>query len=171
MKAVSLKRDNYFKLLIFSILILFLFPFSFAQETNEQKFHGLILDWIEFHPGKFNALEGFTTPYLESKLIPDTSADQLLFIREPEIEFLKAGKGNYLREIKVTLIYRDSTDHDYELANRDTVPRGMISHVRKTRIRPLRGADPRWTKKYLLPGLGIASGITTVITLFYLRSR
>ena len=161
-----------FKMLFISILTLFIFINSAkTQATNEQVFHQLMKKWDETYTGSFNSVEGFTTPYLLTFLQTDSTAPRLLFIRDPEVVYTKTRKKEYLRTLSVTLIYRDSTDQEFELANKDTLSSGMIPFSRKTKHYPLKGNDPRWTKKFLLPVIGIASGITTIVTLFYLRSR
>lgn len=172
MNSNSKTASNFYKFLVTTIITFFICMNSaIAQDKNEQVFHTLVKNWDEMYSGSFNSIEGFTTPYLLTILQTDSSALKKLFIREPEVEYSKTGKKEYLRSLSVTLIYRDSTDQEFELTHQDTIASGMISFIRKTKYFPLKGNDPRWTKKFLLPVIGIASGITTIVTLFYLRSR
>ncbi|MCB9231472.1 MAG: hypothetical protein H6581_07410 [Bacteroidia bacterium] len=127
--------------------------------------------WTGWYNGSFKEIQGFTTPYLQSFFKSDSNSTTDLFIQDPEISFRKLGKREYLRNLSVTLVYQDSTEHEFTLSSKDTIPADMISRVRKTRHHPLRGEDPRWAKKYLFPAVGILAGISTVVTLFYLRSQ
>ena len=54
--------------------------------------------------------------------------------------------------------------------DRRVMTKAQLRQVRKSRYAELRGNDPRWTVRILVPAAIIVSGITGIISLFYTRS-
>lgn len=158
-------------LLIISYLCFsFVAVFSKAQKTNELCFDDLVVNFVAGHPREFREVKGFLTPGLSDRLKPAPEADFILNIAEPQVTYENLTGPYFAREIEANLNYRDSTDHEYAVTWRDTLHRKQVKAARNTKLKILRGADPRFHAKFLLPGLLIGTGIAGIISLFYIRS-
>ncbi|MEM7039604.1 MAG: hypothetical protein AAF570_21705, partial [Bacteroidota bacterium] len=158
-------------LLIFSVLQTLLFPnFAKSQISNELCFETLSIKFLEGQPIEYKEVKGFTTPGLSTQLKPVASAPAVLKIDPPVVTYEKVGKGKYLREMTLNFVFTDSTDHEYGVSQTDTLNRKDIRTARATKFKELRGEHPGPGSKYLIPALIIGTGLSGIISLFYIRS-
>jgi hypothetical protein len=157
--------------LIISGLAISVFPnICKAQITNELCFNELVGDFLSTDSRKFSGVDGFRTPALEKFLDSTAGANYRLRIDPPSVNYEKLKGAQFAREVSAELNFVDSTDHLTVLTWRDTIQRREIPATRKTKISELKGSDPRWFSKYLVPAAFIGVGITGIISLFYIRS-
>lgn len=160
----------------FSVLIISGLALSFtpnickSQKTNELCFNELVGNFLANDAREFAGVSGFRTSGLEKYLDSTESAPYRLRIEAPQVNYEKLKGSQFAREVSAELTFVDSTDHLTVLTFRDTIQRREISATRKTKFSELKGTDPRWLPKYLLPAAFIGVGITGIISLFYIRS-
>ncbi len=160
-----------FLLLIFSVLQMTIFVNDCkSQITNELAFQAMLLDFIAKKPLKADTVSGFVTPDLLAKIVTHPGSHRRLDIEEPVVEFSHLQNKMFERNITSLVSYIDSGEVSFPLRFTDTIPRKDLAAVRKSQFLALRGTNPRWTAKYLLPVVLIGTGIAGIISLFYLRS-
>lgn len=160
-----------FYLLIISTLAFSFYPnFCKSQKTNELCFDELVGNFLSKDSREFSGVSGFRTSGLENFLDSTATAPFRLRIEPPSVNYEKLEGSEFAREVSAELSFVDSTDHLTILTWRDTIQRREISATRKTKFHELKGNDPRWLSKYLVPAAFIGVGITGIISLFYIRS-
>jgi hypothetical protein len=165
-------KFNRFFLLIVNVLGLLLIAISSkAQITNELYFDSAITAHLSKSQTKFGSVGGFLTDHTRSLVKVDSTLQLQFFAEVSRLEFEKV-EGGYARTFQLVLEHRlgDSAVASFAQQLLDTVPRAQLRQVRKTRYVELRGNDPRWTVRILMPTAIIVSGITGIISLFYIRS-
>ena len=100
----------------------------------------------------------------------DPASKKSLKISAPTIEYKNLKDSEFERTISVDLLYKDSTETFQGLTKVDTLQRSDIKEARDVEEKELRGTDPRFIRKFLIPIAGIGSGIAGIISLFYIRS-
>lgn len=142
-----------------------------AQITNELYFDNTIKAHLEKTKPKFGKIDGFLTEHSQAQITLDTSLPLQFFVEVSRLEFEKIETG-YQRTLQLVMEHRlgDSAVGSYAQQLVDTLPKANLRAVRKTHYPELRGNDPRWTVRVLLPAAIIVSGITGIISLFYIRS-
>ena len=93
-----------------------------------------------------------------------------LDVETPTVIFQRIAKGKFQRTIGIDLVYKDSVETRMALNQIDTLDRKDIPEARRVEEKALRGADPRFVRKFLIPLAGISGGIAGIISLFYIRS-
>lgn len=117
-----------------------------------------------------DTLDGFVTDRLRSQILLNVGSNCALRIDDPEVEYLALKPDKIVRKISSLLTLKDTSEVSYPVLYQDTILRKELSAVRQKQDPALRGTDPRWAGKYLLPLGLIGTGIAGIISLFYLRS-
>jgi hypothetical protein len=170
-RASKRLKISHFYRLIFSVLASVIFVgLSNAQKTNTLAFEDAALQILRARPLPIDSLEGFMTDRLRAEIGLSAGAQRRLAIESPTVDYIRLKKGCYLRKITSMLSYVDSSEVGYPLLYQDTIAQADLGRVRKSQDVALRGIDPRWPAKYLMPTLLIGTGIAVIISLFYLRS-
>ena len=161
------------KHLIMSLLLLSVLPqFCKSQISNELAFDSLFIGHLNSNSQKIGKFTGFMAERwnAEKKTSPDSN--QVLHTDPPMVEFEKLVDGNFRRTLQVDLRFdQDSTAvQNFALSLVDTIAARDFKKIRQSKWPALRGEDPRWSRKFLLPFGGIAGGIAGIISLFYIRS-
>ena len=99
-----------------------------------------------------------------------SGSEVTLNVETPTVDFQKVAKGKFQRTISIDLVYKDSTETRMALNQVDTLDRKQIPEARRVDEKALRGSDPRFIRKFLVPFAGISGGIAGIISLFYIRS-
>lgn len=148
-----------------------LFAFSAnAQKINGLVFEDLVLQKVRERALPLDSVTGFTTERLLAELACTTGAKRKLVVDPPEVRYTRIDSGGYERRIATMVSFVDSSEVGYELTHIDTLSKSGLRIVRKGSVLELRGEDPRWGVRYLLPIAIIGTGIAGIISLFYLRS-
>jgi hypothetical protein len=169
-----LKRMKFwpFFRLIFSLLAasLLINPVK-SQITNELYFETAIASHLAKSPTKFGSVDGFLTDHAQSLVALDSALALQFFVEVARLGFDKVD-GGYARTFQLVMEHRigDSAVASFSQQLNDTIPKAQLRQVRKSRYAELRGNDPRWTVRILLPAAIIVTGITGIISLFYTRS-
>jgi hypothetical protein len=160
-----------FLVLIISVLQSLLLVNSLkSQITNEIAFETSILRMVGQKAPSIDSLSGFLTERLRAEiLLTDPSKGQLL-VETPSVVYARLGHRKFERTISTVLTLTDSTEISFPVVYLDTIERSQLKAVRKSAMFELRGTDPRWPGKYLLPVGLIGTGIAGIILLFYIRS-
>ncbi len=159
-------------LLIFSFLALILsLNESKAQISNELYFDSAIASHLEKTKPKFGSTAGFLTEKSRAQIPLDSTLPLQFFVEVNRLEFEKLDQA-YRRTLMLVVEHRlgDSAVASYAQQLIDTIPKSSLRAVRKTHYPELKGNDPRWTVRLLFPAAVIVSGITGIISLFYIRS-
>jgi hypothetical protein len=165
-----MKFSRFFAL-IFSVLHVMIWVNTCkAQISNELAFDQLISDFVTQKGSDVDTLAGFVTEGLKGKIVLNPRFDRALLIEEPNIEFKKMRDRKFLRSISTVVSYKDSIEISFPIQYQDTIFAKDLRAIRKSSHLELRGSNPRWTSKYLLPIALIGTGIAVIISLFYLRS-
>lgn len=164
------KIDRFYRL-IFSILaIVFLHNICKSQITNQLAFERELCRVIETRGLPVDSIAGFGYDSLWSRIHQTPGVKRYLSIEDPAVEFKKLQSGDFGRRITTVVSFVDSTEMALPIDFQDTVAAKDFRMVRRSAPVALRGTDPRWTIKYLLPAGLIGTGIAGIISLFYLRS-
>jgi hypothetical protein len=140
-----------------------------GQISNELAYDSLILSKSHlFGPG-FRFVTGTITPRLERGLRIDTAgANGVEFLPDIKWNPLKGKKMERILEVK--MIFSDSLHTEIALMQKDTLQNSQIRLARKTHFRELRGDNPRFVPRILIPAATIVTGVVVIISLFYVRS-
>lgn len=140
-----------------------------AQISNELAYDSLILGKTPlFGPG-FRFVTGTVTPRLERGLRVDTSAENGVEL-SPEVKWRPLKGDSIERSIAVKLIFSDSLHTEILLEQKDTLLNQDLRLARKTRYKVLKGDNPRFVPRVVVPGATILTGVIAIISLFYVRS-
>lgn len=169
-RASNRLKISRFFMLIFSILGILNGPiFCNAQITNTLAFEQSVLQVIATKGRPVDSICGFEGDSLWPKIRLTPQSKRHLSIEEPSVAYQKIEAG-YRRSITTVLSFIDSTEVAFPVLYEDTIARKDLRTVRKSAPLALRGSDPRWAVKYLVPAALIGTGIAGIISLFYLRS-
>ena len=170
-RVLNRLKMGMFIMLIFSVLeTTFFVKMAKAQISNELCFQDLTLKFLRSQTKDFRDVTGFTTTGLLENIVPVKSSPYTLEIGVPDVMYERLPGKRFLRTMEMNLIFRDSSEHEYNVIQTDTLRRKEIRQARKTKYAELRGEDPRFVPKYLVPALMIGAGISGIISLFYIRS-
>ena len=131
----------------------------------------MVIGYLDSNPHSFINLSGNLTAEIENRIPTSDTGKCTLELESVTLDYVPLEAAYFQRSIMVDLIVKDTTEHRYGLHRLDTLHKFEISQSRKTADRFLRGEDPRWPARLLWPGLGVGTGIATIVSLFYLRSR
>ena len=131
----------------------------------------MVIGYFDSNPYSFTRLSGNLTAEIENQIPTSDTGKYILELESVTLDYAPLEAPYFQRSITVDLILKDTSEHRYGLNRLDTLHKSEISQSRKTAYRFLRGEDPRWTARLLWPGLGVGTGIATIVSLFYLRSR
>lgn len=142
-----------------------------SQITNELYFDTAIANHLAKSPTKFGTVDGFLTDHARSLVKLDSTLALQFFVEIARLSFDKVDDA-YVRTFQLVMEHRigDSAVASFSQQLNDTIPKAQLRQVRKSRYAELRGNDPRWTVRILVPAAIIVSGITGIISLFYTRS-
>jgi hypothetical protein len=141
-----------------------------SQISNELAFETSVLRMIGQKAPSIDSLSGFLTERLRTEILLTDPSNRQLFIETPSVVFAPLGHRKFERTISTVLTLTDTIEVSFPLVYLDTVAKSQLRAVRRSRLIELRGADPRWPQKYLLPVALIGTGIAGIILLFYIRS-
>lgn len=160
----------FFALIFTALQTMFSAKIVKAQITNELAFETAVLRLIGQKSPSIDSLTGFVTDRLRSEILLTAPSKRQLTVETPDVDYVRVRHGRYERTIASLLTFTDSTEVSYPVIYRDTIQRSTLKAVRKTDYTDLRGTDPRWHTKYLMPVVLIGTGIAVIVSLFYLRS-
>ena len=163
--------SRFFPLIVSFLGLLLSLNESKAQISNELYFDTAIASHLEKTKPKFGSTDGFLTEKSRSQISLDSTLPLQFFVEVNRLEFERLDQA-YRRTLMLVVEHRlgDSAVASYAQQLIDTIPKSSLHAVRKTRYPELKGNDPRWAVRLLFPAAIIVSGITGIISLFYIRS-
>jgi hypothetical protein len=163
--------NRFFSLIISVLVAIVTTNEAKSQITNELYFDAEIRAHLEKTKSNFGILGGFLTDQSKSLVQLDTASRLTFFVEIAALEFEKLEEG-YQRTFQLVMEHRlaDSAVASFSQQLKDTVAKSALRQVRKTPYSELKGNDPRWAVRVLVPVAIIATGITGIISLFYIRS-
>jgi hypothetical protein len=165
-----LKMSRFFALTISILACSFWIQNCKAQISNELAFEQKVVQLFGQKKIPVDSLSGFLTKGLHSNIMLSQDVNRCLDVEIPKVAFSKLENHYYQRMITSVVTFRDSIEQSFSLQMLDTVPRSALRSIRKSDYLELRGDNPQWTSKFILPILLIGTGIAGIISLFYLRS-
>lgn len=144
-----------------------------AQISNEAYFEEAVRTHLSSQGVPFNSWLGFLTEPSEGLVKIDSSSQLSFYVQSPEVEFGKLEDGSFSRSIRFVIEHQigDSAVLSIAKQHSDTVSRKELKLVRKSKYPELRGVSPQFSRRILVPTVLIVSGITGIISLFYIRSK
>ena len=117
-------------------------------------------------------LEGLVTNEIKAKILTDSlgKGTKIEFYLE-EIRYEPLGKGNFARFLQGSVNLVDSVERPQEWTFSDTLTGKELKGVRKTKVEQLKGKNPRFLGKIIVPLVAISASVGAVIALFYVRSQ
>lgn len=102
----------------------------------------------------------------------DSLTENRLIPQKWEINYLPLSKKRYLRQLSLQMrIQKKDTFALFEAEYQDTLTKAQIKHLLHKEKADFQGKNPFWQDVYLKPAAIIASSVTLVLVLFYLRSQ
>lgn len=141
-----------------------------SQISNRLALDSMIIGHFHKDTISIGKMTGFLEEDYRAYKSIQTGDSTRLTIEEPSITYTKLEDSRFERRIAIDLVYEDSAEIRVPLLMTDTLRRQDISASRKVEPRSLRGQDPRFSRKFLYPAIGIGGGIAGIISLFYIRS-
>lgn len=157
-------------LIISALQLLLVVNCTKSQISNQLAFETSVLRMIGQKAPSIDSLSGFLTERLRAEILLTDPSSRQLFIETPSVVFARLGHRKFERTISTVLTLTDTSEISFPLVYLDTISKSQLRPVRKSPMVELRGTDPRWPQKYLLPVALIGTGIAGVILLFYIRS-
>ncbi len=158
-------------LLIISIVLLLAKPqIANSQISNELVFDSMLIGFCQEKADKLSKVTGFLTSGLEDNLKNKLKGSDSMEVEAPRIKYSKVG-DDIERLLEIDLILSRETGEMEKLSFRDTLDRKSLRKVRSTKYPELKGEHPSTFRRYILPSIGLAAGVGSIVSLFYIRSR
>lgn len=159
-------------LLIISIVLLFsITQTAKSQISNELVFDSMLIGFCQGKADKLSKVTGFLTSGLEDNLKNKLKGSDSMEVETPRIKYSKVGDNDVERILEIDLILSRETGEMEKLSFRDTLDRKSLRKVRSTKYPELKGEHPSTFRRYILPSIGLAAGVGSIVSLFYIRSR
>ena len=160
----------------FWIVLILIVPnfFLSAQLTNEEVYTAQTLE-IALPLARENpikSLSGTLTSAHREKIPVDTTVHgkELAFYLE-EIRYKSLGNGKFARYLQGSVNLADTTEQVFEFTYSDTLSRREVARSRKAKINQLKGDNPLFVNKVMVPFAAVAVGVGTIFALFYIRTQ
>ena len=160
-------------LMLSTLLFLGFFRPLFGQESNSDMYQRLLGIHFSRQGNVFCETRGYAFDGLEALVKIDSLAKKALVLVEPDVRFSKLADGRVLRQLDAGFqhMIADSLSGEFAELGMDTLDMAGFRQVRKGTDAALRGNDPRFWSRTLVPAGFVVAGITGIISLFYIRSN
>lgn len=160
-------------LVLSTLLFLGFFRPLLGQESNSDMYQRLLGIHFSRQGNVFCETRGYAFDGLEALVKIDSLTKKALVLVEPDVRFSKLADGRVLRQLDAGFqhMIADSLCGEFAELGMDTLGMAGFRQVRKGTDAALRGNDPRFWSRTLVPAGFVVAGITGIISLFYIRSN